>query len=95
MTRKIRSVSYPRYQLYTKAFPVDGVAHPSPHKLLIKGGFGLWRCDLGQQRRERFNEVEEAYCMRMLSVKYVGGINREHGGHTAAHDARGAAMRTL
>ena len=40
-------------------------SYPRPHELLVEGNLCLRGCHLRKEGRERFNEVEEAYCGRV------------------------------
>ena len=71
MIKKISSVNCP-YRQHCSALLVPlKVPHPSPHELLVEWCFGLWRCDLGQQRSEGFYEVEKAYYGIYVSDCYL------------------------
>ena len=56
------SLPHPPRTLYTYETLQSCVAYPRPHKFLVEWYFGFRGRDLGEQRSERFDEVEKSYC---------------------------------
>jgi hypothetical protein len=63
MTKNINSVSCPtRQHLGSCRAHWLVLVYPCPHHFLVERNFALWSCHLGEEGRERFYQVEKAYC---------------------------------